>query len=127
MSTSVTSIDTRAVAPPSVDPLQKRSRPRRLINTCTIELEEFPSDDSVPAYAILSHCWEEGQEISYEEMVNCRSSIAWPFIRSKSGYKKIVAACKASTWSQTRLHLDRYLLHQQGRPRPTIAGYQLDV
>ncbi|KAF5338301.1 hypothetical protein D9758_015748 [Tetrapyrgos nigripes] len=83
------------ITTPSLNPLQKRTRPRHLINTCTIELEEFPSDDSVPPYAILSHRWEEGQEISYEKMVKCQSGLTtWQSIRSKSGYKKIVAACR---------------------------------
>ncbi|KAF5374291.1 hypothetical protein D9758_004618 [Tetrapyrgos nigripes] len=78
--------------PASLAPLQKRSRPGRLINTWILELEEFPYDVLVPPYAILSHCWKEGQEISYEEMVKGQSGIA-PSVRSKNGYKKIVAAC----------------------------------
>ncbi|KAF5343771.1 hypothetical protein D9758_015338 [Tetrapyrgos nigripes] len=95
MSALVTSAYTTAVVTPSsLNPLQKRTRPRRLINTCTIKLEEFPSDDSIPPYAILSHCWTEGQEISYEEMVNCRSPTWLSSISFKSGYEKIVAACR---------------------------------
>ncbi|KAF5338305.1 hypothetical protein D9758_015746 [Tetrapyrgos nigripes] len=96
MSAPGMSADSTAVTtPPLLDPLQKRARPRRLVNACTIEVEEFPSDDSVPPYAILSHCWKQGQEVSYQEMVKCQSSIAaWLSIRAQSGYKKIVAACR---------------------------------
>ncbi|KAF5335036.1 hypothetical protein D9758_017441 [Tetrapyrgos nigripes] len=84
--------DTISVVTSPHDPLQKRTRPRRLINTRTIKLEEFSSNDSVPPYAILSHCWEAGHEISYQEMVKCQLLTA-ASIRSKSGYRKIVAAC----------------------------------
>ncbi|KAF5353729.1 hypothetical protein D9758_008675 [Tetrapyrgos nigripes] len=88
MSPPVISADPTPVTTPVLDPLQKRTRPRRLINTCTRKLEEFPSDDSVPCYAILSHRWEAGQEISYQEMVHLSDTL-----RLKSGYKKIVNAC----------------------------------
>ncbi|KAF5366406.1 hypothetical protein D9758_009735 [Tetrapyrgos nigripes] len=96
MSAPGMSADSTAVTtPPLLDPLQKRARPRRLVNACTIEVEEFPSDDSVSPYDILSHCWKQGQEVSYQEMVKCQSSIAaWLSIRAQSGYKKIVAACR---------------------------------
>lgn len=38
----------------------------RLINTKTLHLEEYFNED-VPSYAILSHCWELGNEVSYDE------------------------------------------------------------
>jgi hypothetical protein len=37
-----------------------------LINTKTLDLEEFVSKP--PRCAILSHTWEDGEEISYQEM-----------------------------------------------------------
>jgi hypothetical protein len=88
-----------------INPTQRRARPRRLINTHTFQLEELPYDNDIPPYAILSHCWQEGEEISYKEMVEYRlgtdiwTSILFhclyedDFGEYKSGYKKIVAAC----------------------------------
>ncbi|KAL6709059.1 hypothetical protein ACN47E_002186 [Coniothyrium glycines] len=60
----------------------------RLINVHSGELEEFIGDD-VPAYAILSHTWEEG-EVSYQEFVS-RSNM------HKRGWKKIGKACELAS------------------------------
>ncbi|KAK1660001.1 heterokaryon incompatibility protein-domain-containing protein, partial [Colletotrichum godetiae] len=38
----------------------------RLINTATLQLEEFIDRDRIPPYAILSHTWEDG-EVSFQE------------------------------------------------------------
>ena len=38
----------------------------RLLDTTSLELEEFVGD-SVPRYAILSHTWVAGEEISFHE------------------------------------------------------------
>ncbi|KPM34429.1 hypothetical protein AK830_g12140 [Neonectria ditissima] len=38
----------------------------RLLRAETLQFEEFSSDD-IPAYAILSHCWEQ-DELSYQDM-----------------------------------------------------------
>ncbi|KAK8092969.1 hypothetical protein PG999_014556, partial [Apiospora kogelbergensis] len=58
----------------------------RLINTSTLKLEEF-GPQNIPPYAILSHRWIEGQEVSFEEM---RQSPP----RGKSGYAKIKQCCE---------------------------------
>ncbi|KAK7917388.1 hypothetical protein PG985_010996 [Apiospora marii] len=57
----------------------------RLIDTSTLKLEEF-GPQNVPDYAILSHRWIEGQEVSFEEM---RGSPPM----EKSGYTKIKQCC----------------------------------
>lgn len=57
----------------------------KLINTTTHGLEEF-TGQSIPAYAILSHTWEE-------EEVTFRNYIAGSFTTMK-GYRKIEATCR---------------------------------
>jgi hypothetical protein len=52
----------------------------RLVNTKTIELEEFV-DGEVPKYAILSHTWGSG-EVTLQELLTLE-------IRTKPGYDKI--------------------------------------
>ncbi|KAF5333058.1 hypothetical protein D9758_017863 [Tetrapyrgos nigripes] len=79
----------------SSDPnlLRKRAHPRWLIDASTLRLVEFPSDSAVPPYAILSHRWEEGQEISFQEMAQLSTDETHPS-RVKSGFRKISNACK---------------------------------
>lgn len=57
----------------------------RLINTATLELQEFTSDDP-PKYAILSHTWGN-EEVSYADFYK-------PEKKSCEGYKKIQASCQ---------------------------------
>lgn len=59
-----------------------------LINTTELELAEFHGD-AVPPYAILSHLWVEGEEVSFQEFNAQRS----PLTTTKSGYRKIQRAC----------------------------------
>jgi hypothetical protein len=56
----------------------------RLINTETLELEEFSVD--IPRYAILSHRWSD-EEILYSDFRKQRNS-------HFRGYQKVLAACK---------------------------------
>ena len=56
----------------------------RLINTETFELQEF-FDSGIPAYAILSHRWEQ-DEVSYEDMLEGKKSRG-------VGYAKIRKFC----------------------------------
>jgi hypothetical protein len=42
----------------------------------------FASDEAIPPYAILSHTWEEGQEVTFKELIDGNG-------KGKSGYKKI--------------------------------------
>ena len=57
----------------------------RLINTQTLDLEEFQG--AAPEYAILSHTWEDG-EVSLQEFIKPGMEI-----KEKQGYSKITATC----------------------------------
>lgn len=39
----------------------------RLINTTTLQFEEFSDVDNAPPYAILSHTWNDNQEVTYQD------------------------------------------------------------
>ncbi|PGG96639.1 hypothetical protein AJ79_09512 [Helicocarpus griseus UAMH5409] len=56
----------------------------RLINTKTLQLEEFP-DDCIPPYAILSHRWQE-EEVTFRDMETAIAS-------AKKGYTKLSSSC----------------------------------
>lgn len=64
----------------------------RLINTTTLELQEFFNvrpvrrDENFPKYAILSHCWTS-DEVGYKDFVKKR-------MLESLGYRKIKNACK---------------------------------
>jgi len=64
-----------------------------LINTSTLSLELFYGDE-IPAYAILSHTWGDGEmsEMSFQEFQQL-SETKNDRIMSKAGYRKITAAC----------------------------------
>jgi hypothetical protein len=53
---------------------------KRLLNG-DLALTSFNDDDS-PPYAILSHTWAEGQEVTYNELVSGTG-------KDKAGYVKI--------------------------------------
>jgi len=59
----------------------------RLINTRTLELQEFFGTE-IPEYAALSHTWILGKEVSYKEMTTLD-----PTCRAKEGYQKILNTC----------------------------------
>jgi hypothetical protein len=56
----------------------------KLINAKTLEVVDIFGD--VPPYAILSHTWDPGQEVSYQEMIAKEG-------RQKSGFLKIQRCC----------------------------------
>jgi hypothetical protein len=56
----------------------------RLINVNTLALKDF-NETNTPPYAILSHTWVDGQEVSFQEMLDPNRAT-----RKKSGYQKIV-------------------------------------
>lgn len=60
----------------------------RLINTSSLEYEEFELTDA-PPYAILSHTWV-GAEISYQDVLNDRKA------GRKTQYAKLVEGCHAA-------------------------------
>jgi len=57
-----------------------------LLNVKTLSLEEF-TGSKIPPYAILSHTWQEGQEVTLQELG--RSGI-----EKKTGYRKIRLTCQ---------------------------------
>src|SRR5437016_1606229 len=66
----------------------------RLIETSTLKLE--PIDNGhIPDYAILSHTWVRGEEVSYQDMLNINRQPTHP-AGQKSGYIKIKRACEVS-------------------------------
>ncbi|KAK7453193.1 hypothetical protein VKT23_011874 [Stygiomarasmius scandens] len=84
-SSSVNLIPTRrdAASPRSGD-----GRPRRLINAHSLRLVDFCEDEAIPSYAILSHRWVEGEEVTFDEFRNPKEAT-----KRKQGYTKIREAC----------------------------------
>ena len=64
----------------------------RLINTSTLRLASFLGDQT-PNYAILSHTWKHGEEISFQDMLSISENPHHPAIQ-RSGYEKIVKICQ---------------------------------
>jgi hypothetical protein len=72
----------------------------RLLDTTELVFREY--FDEPPPYAILSHTWDYGQEVSFQDMLYLSTSIsmqggitpAAAKIRSKTGYSKIVVCCQ---------------------------------
>ena len=56
----------------------------RLLHTKDLTLKTFYSD--IPGYAILSHTWVEGEEVSFKELCKRRDQM-------KSGWNKIRKFC----------------------------------
>ncbi|KAK7459507.1 hypothetical protein VKT23_009490 [Stygiomarasmius scandens] len=63
--------------------------PRYLIDTQTFELADITESTTVSQYAILSHRWIEGEEVSFREFRKLGEET-----KSKSGHCKIYAACQ---------------------------------
>lgn len=57
----------------------------RLLNVRTLQLESF--FDNTPPYAILSHCWEDG-EVLYSDISSLEKA------RAKKGFMKIQKTCE---------------------------------
>ncbi|KAJ3565285.1 hypothetical protein NPX13_g7561 [Xylaria arbuscula] len=57
-----------------------------LINVHTLRLEEFPGEEGL-GYAILSHRWEDGGEVTYQDMDSGRAE-------NKPGFTKIKQCCE---------------------------------
>jgi hypothetical protein len=52
-------------------------------DTCAFSLtKDLVGDDTIPPYAILSHSWDDGQEITFQYLVECTGG-------GKSGYNKL--------------------------------------
>jgi len=44
--------------------------------------EDLVGDDTIPPYAILSHTWKEGEEVTFKDLMDGTG-------KSKTGYDKI--------------------------------------
>ncbi|RFU24403.1 hypothetical protein B7463_g11936, partial [Scytalidium lignicola] len=64
----------------------------RLLYTETLRLKSFIGD-AIPKYAVLSHTWIEGDEVSFQEMMAIAEYPDHPAVK-KSGYNKIVECCQ---------------------------------
>lgn len=80
----------------------------RLLDCKKLKLEEF-YDSEIPAYAILSHTWEKGQEVTYQDLQTLERAGSTPLpstdavkaIKAKTGYDKIVRCAElalADNW-----------------------------
>ncbi|KUI53326.1 Vegetative incompatibility protein HET-E-1 [Cytospora mali] len=59
----------------------------RLMNTTSLVIQEFPSEEELPEFAILSHTWgKTGEECSLQDMTR-------PGVSAKPGYRKIKLCC----------------------------------
>ncbi|KAG7290115.1 hypothetical protein NEMBOFW57_000111 [Staphylotrichum longicolle] len=58
----------------------------RLVNTRSLQLEEFFFDSGRPTYAILSHTWEK-EEVVFSDMADLDKA------RAKAGFAKLEGAC----------------------------------
>jgi hypothetical protein len=64
----------------------------RLLNVDTLTAVDFnASPENIPAYAMLSHTWQNGQEISLQEMTSTPDT-------DKSGYMKILNCCRQAVY-----------------------------
>jgi hypothetical protein len=78
----------------------------RLINIDTLSLEEYVGDQ-IPEYAILSHCWRDG-EVSYQDWQDSGHR------SSKEGFRKILAACEvARRFSSNYLWVDTNCINKE--------------
>ncbi|KAK4445991.1 hypothetical protein QBC34DRAFT_486985 [Podospora aff. communis PSN243] len=66
----------------------------KLINTTTLELEEFP-EERATGYAILSHTWGD-EEVSFQDM---REPVATRKCQSKKSYEKTLRTCREAEFN----------------------------
>ena len=59
----------------------------RLINAATLELEEFNASQDRPDYAILSHRWVHGEEVTFNDIKGTHR-------RWMPGWSKILFCCR---------------------------------
>lgn len=57
----------------------------RLLDTTTLELHDFLSDN-IPPYAILSHRWETDGEVTFQDLRDGKAT-------EMAGFKKIQGCC----------------------------------
>ena len=92
----------------------------RLIDTATLRPSLYESDKDIPSYAILSHTWEHGKEVTLQELEELaveeissplgsmpeRDSYYRPAhpTQNRTGFSKIVECCR-----KARLHSLKYV------------------
>lgn len=59
----------------------------RLLHAASLKFKDFPDAATIPPYAILSHTWDDKQEVTLQDMSS-------PYLTEKKGYTKITATCK---------------------------------
>ncbi|KAK7462447.1 hypothetical protein VKT23_008046 [Stygiomarasmius scandens] len=61
----------------------------RLLNTKDFKVQEFPSPDNIPRYAIISHTWDpdSGKELTFQKIRNLEKA------KLHHGWRKIKGAC----------------------------------
>ncbi|KAK7743414.1 hypothetical protein SLS62_010608 [Diatrype stigma] len=102
----------------------------RLLHAKTLRLLEFPYDDNLPEYAVLSHTWgASGDEVTLKDLHS------WtPWFKRKPGWTKIKGCCRQAltdgieyVWIDTCC-LDRPKSTQaQGQSTVTAAVYHHEV
>lgn len=93
----------------------------RLLDAHTLAFHEYFDESAIPPYAILSHVWEPGQEVSYREMLDRSESTL-----KKRGYDKI-EQCARLAEGRSRPVLGRHALHRQVEQRRALRGHQFHV
>lgn len=100
----------------------------RLINARPKQCVEF-SASSVSRYAILSHIWNEVDEVSFQDLrlalahPEAGKNVAADKVRSHSGFRKIERCCA----ERLGLGLGQHLLYRQGQQLGTVRVDQFHV
>jgi hypothetical protein len=91
----------------------------RLINTHSLELEEFYGD-KIPQYAILSHTWTD-EEVTYQDWLDCGRRT-----RKEKGHHKVKRASAIAResgfqylWCDTNCIIQTH--HRRQRPTKRVA------
>lgn len=93
----------------------------RLLNSRSLQLEEFIGDANVPSYAILSHTWGE-EEVTLQDMVSTTGSL-----KEKEGFKKIQYCCSQALADELDwAWVDTYVLLPRFRPFLTYISCCID-
>jgi hypothetical protein len=66
----------------------------RLVNTNSLELEEFLGQDT-PPYIILSHTWQK-EEVTLQEFQVPKSERRTSGVVASKGYRKVVDCCRVA-------------------------------
>ncbi|EPE02699.1 het domain-containing protein [Ophiostoma piceae UAMH 11346] len=59
----------------------------RLLNATSLKFRDYPDESRFPPYVILSHTWDDKQEVTLRDMAS-------PYLTDKEGYSKITNTCR---------------------------------